>query len=369
MKSNMKHNNTLQFNSSLIGTRYPSDFTLPDFPRDRDGAFDRKKALEILMQYEYGVVTDGGITLRVTDVTDDDTDAKFGYSFCGKATHTALRFTFSRGQTTSEFTVDVFVPANVKAPTTVLQLDFVKRLPTKYCPVEELLDRGVAIAHVDYAEITADNNDFSDGLAKLLCDRSQPQSAGKIAVWAYAAGQVGKYLLQNGFAYENALYVAGHSRLGKTALLACAQYESFAGCFVNCSGCCGAAISRAKRGETVAKINEVFGYWFAPRFAVYSHKENDMPFDQHFLIAAVAPRKVCIVTASEDAWADTDAQYLCAEAASVVYAEQGVTGLCLEHTQIAEGEKNDGGTIAFFKRKGPHYFSREDWNFYLDCLC
>ena len=364
----MKESKKLQFRSALIGTRYSKDFALPDFPRTAGGAFDREKALDILEEYEYGIVGDEGVSLQVTEVTDADRDEKWGYSFCGKATHKALRFAFSRGSHTEAFTVDIFTPTRCRHEITVLQLDFVGRLPTKYCPIEELLDRGVAIAHVDYADITTDDGDFTNGLAALLCDRTNPQSAGKIAVWAYAAGKVGDYLLQSGVAAKNALFVAGHSRLGKTALLACARNEFFAGCFVNCSGSCGAAVSREKQGETLAVITKVFDYWFTPRYAEYRNREDELPFDQHFLMAAVAPRKVFVVAASEDDWADTDAQYLCAEAASVAYTEQGVRGLGGNGAQIAEGEKCVGGNIAFFKRIGMHYFSREDWNFYLDCL-
>ena len=137
---------------------------------------------------------------------------------------------------------------------------------------------------------------------------------------------------------------------------------------VNCSGCCGAAISRDKHGETIKVITDVFPFWFTPNYKKYAEKESEMPFDQHYLIAAVAPRKVFIVAASEDDWADTDAQYLCAEAASEAYKEQGLTGLKPAGKPLKVGEKNTGGEIAFFVRDGVHFFSREDWAFYLDCL-
>lgn len=361
-------NGTLKFNSSLIGGRYASSFSLPDFPRDGNGRFLRRKALDILLKEEYGFTDDCGVTLCVTDETDAESDWIFGYSFCGKALHKALKFSFSKGEIHSSFTVDVFIPVKVNNPFFVVQLDFVKRLPAKYCPVEELLDRGIAVAHVDYREVTSDDADFGNGLARLLTDRKKPHCAGKIAIWAYAAEKAGRYFVDNGYTDREKLYVAGHSRLGKAALLACAESEVFAGCFVNCSGCCGAAISRDKRGETVEKINEVFGYWFTEGFSRYNGKEDEMPFDQHFLMAAAAPGKIFIVAASEDEWADTDAQYLCAEAASVVYEENGVVGLDGTRGNIGYGEKNTKGNITFFKRIGPHYFSREDWNFYIDCL-
>ena len=137
---------------------------------------------------------------------------------------------------------------------------------------------------------------------------------------------------------------------------------------VNCSGCSGAAISREKHGETIKDIVDVFPFRFTPNYKKYAEKEDEMPFDQHYLMASVAPRKVFIVAASEDDWADTDAQYLCAEAASAAYKDFGLTGLCEREKMLEIGEKNIGGEISFFVREGVHFFSREDWAFYLECL-
>ena len=55
-------------------------------------------------------------------------------------------------------------------------------------------------------------------------------------------------------------------------------------------------------------------------------------------MASVAPRKVFIVAASDDDWADTDAQYLCAEAASEAYKEIGLTGL-YQREKCSKSEK------------------------------
>ena len=115
-------------------------------------------------------------------------------------------------------------------------------------------------------------------------------------------------------------------------------------------------------------ITDVFPFWFTPNFKKYAEKEYEMPFDQHYLMASVAPRKVFIVAASEDDWADTDAQYLCAEAASEAYKELGLIGLNPAKKPLKVGEKNVGGEIAFFVRDGVHFFSREDWAFYIECL-
>lgn len=357
----------LRFKSALVGDKYAKDFTLPDYKRV-NGRFSREKTLGVILRDEYGVIDETGVEVTVKDVTDESFDYSHGYSFCGKAKHNALEFTIAKNGRSSAFVADLFVPLNAENPEFVVQIDFMKDLPTKYCPVEELMDGKIAVAHLYYNEIATDNGDFDGGIAPVLVDRTDEYAAGKLSLWAYAAKTVGEYLINEGYATAERLYVAGHSRLGKTALLAAAQYKIFAGCIVNCSGCCGAAISRGKGGENLKKITDVFPYWFTPNFKKYAEKEYEMPFDQHYLMAAVAPRKVFIVAASEDEWADTDAQYLCAEAASAAYKELGFIGLKPLDKPLETGENNIGGEISFFIRKGVHFFSREDWAFYLSCL-
>lgn len=357
----------LEFNSVLIGNRYQKGFSLPDYLRE-NGKFSREKTLSEIVREEYGEIDEKGVKISVNNVTDEKFDGDYGYFFCNKAKHTALEFTLEKGGKTAAFVADVFVPTKIKSYNFVVHLDFMKYLPTKYCPVEELMDGGIAVAHLYYKEISTDDGDFSSGIAPLFCDRSDSYAPGKLSLWAYAAKIVGEYLINEGLTVKEKLYVAGHSRLGKTALLTAAKYDIFAGCMVNCSGCCGAAISRDKHGETIKVITDVFPYWFTPNYKKYAEKEYEMPFDQHYLMASVAPRKVFVVAASEDDWADTDAQYLCAEAASEAYKELGLTGLKPANKPLEIGEKNTGGEIAFFVRGGVHFFSREDWAFYLDCL-
>ena len=358
---------SLKFKSVLIGNRYAENFTLPDFARE-GGKFSRKKTLGKVLREEYGVIDETGVKITVKVVTDENFDNVRGYFFCGKSKHTALEFTVEKNGRRSAFVADLFVPTRVENPDFVVQIDFMKDLPAKYGPVEELMDGGIAVAHLYYNEITTDDGDFSSGIAPVLVDRTDEHAAGKLSLWAHAAKIVGEYLLSQGYTSKEKLFVAGHSRLGKTALLAAAQYEIFAGCMVNCSGCCGAAISRDKKGETIKVITSVFPFWFTPHYKKYADRESEMPFDQHYLMAAVAPRKIMIVAASEDEWADTDAQYLCAEAASAAYKELGLTGLKPIDGPLKTGEKNIGGEISFFIRKGVHFFSREDWGFYLESL-
>lgn len=357
----------LDFESSLIGTRYPSDFALPDYIRDERGNFLQKETLDLAVREEYGYVNDKNLSVAFSDVTDKAYDDAHMYDVCDKAVHKCINVTLEKNGENRSFPFDMFIPKVSDDPIFFIHLDFVKELPTKYCPLEELMDRKIGLCHIYYADVTKDNNDFNDGVSPLLSDRSKSDAAGKISIWAYSAYLVARYLIDNGIASPDRIYVIGHSRLGKTAQLACALYDVFAGCCVNDSGCCGAAISRDKREENLRIITDAFPFWFTPSFPEYADREYSLPFDQHYVMAACLPKYVFVTTASLDTWADTDAQYLCAEAASAVYREAGLSGLDKTVKSIKDGEFTDKGEITFKKRIGPHFLSREDWNFFIDC--
>ncbi len=355
---------SLQFESNLRREteRYSKELTLPDYPYRADGSFDRETALHTVLWEEYGFVNADGLTVKgAVSTTQED-------QFAGKCRWTTVEFTFEKNGDSASFPVHIFTPYANPDAEMIVEINFHPELPNKYFPIEELMDRGVAVAHVNYKDVTSDDGDFTNGIARLLSDRTDAHAAGKIALWAFAASEIATYLLENGYATQDRLYVAGHSRLGKTALLTAALDTRFAGVLVNNSGSCGAAIAREKTGETVERICKVFPYWFNTHFHGYSNREADMPFDQHYLGALVAPRKLCINTAEQDTWADTDAQYLMAEAADVIYRKMGLVGLDVGDKMLRQGERTLTGNIAFLKRAGTHFFSREDWNFFIDFI-
>lgn len=233
--------------------------------------------------------------------------------------------------------------------------------PDRYQPTEEIIDNGFAVLTVCYTDVTSDDGDFTDGLAGVLFTdgKRKPDDSGKIAMWAWAASRVLDYAEQNEewFDLENSI-VCGHSRLGKTALVAAAFDERFKFSYSNDSGCSGAALARGTTGETVEDICDRFPFWFCENYKKYAGNEENMPFDQHYLVASIAPRYVLVGSAAEDAWAHPQSEQLACVAASPAFKNS----FDCENRFAKVGDEFYNGDIGYHMRGGTHYFSREDWN-------
>lgn len=252
------------------------------------------------------------------------------------------------------------VPTQKKKYPFFVHVNFRDDNPDRYQPTEEIIDNGFAVLTVCYTDVTSDDDDFTNGLAGVLFPdgKRKDNDSGKIAMWAWAASRVLDYAEQNEewFDLEKCI-VCGHSRLGKTALLAAAFDERFKFSYSNDSGCSGAALARGTTGETVDDICRRFPFWFCENYKKYANNEDSMPFDQHYLVATIAPRHVLIGSAKEDAWADPKSEQLCCVAASPAFknafdCEDRFAKACDEFFK---------GDIGYHLRNGTHYFSREDW--------
>jgi hypothetical protein len=130
--------------------------------------------------------------------------------------------------------------------------------------------------------------------------------------------------------------------------------------FSSCSGNSGAALSRRKYGETISLINKQFGYWFAGNYGKYSKRENELPVDQHMLIALMAPRPVYTTNAVEDRWADPRGSYLSLVNAAPVYHLYGKKpALSMEPPAVNTPIINS--VIGYHLRTGIHDLNVYDW--------
>ena len=236
--------------------------------------------------------------------------------------------------------------------------------------IEKILDRGYAVATAYYEDIEPDFDGGSKfGVRKMINMKDESNGGNAIATWAWGLTQiynivVGVYGERLNIA-PTKIAVIGHSRLGKTALWAGATNPEFALVISNNSGCGGAALSRREFGETVHRINTAFPHWFCGNFKKYNHDVNALPFDQHELIALIAPRPVYIASAVEDCWADPKGEFLSGLYADPVYRLLGTDGIA-GVTEMPPINTPVGGTIGYHIRTGVHDVTEYDWEQYLN---
>ncbi|MCI5810723.1 MAG: hypothetical protein MR018_04100 [Clostridiales bacterium] len=283
-----------------------------------------------------------------------------GSAYAGKAVERQIRVAFDLAKGRFSFPAVVLIPHAVQRPRLMIHLMFEPSVPNKYFPAEEILDSGCAVAAFCYEDVTADNNDFSSGLASYF-PRNATDSTGKIGLWAYAAQRLADAVLAWSCFDDDHVAVIGHSRLGKTALWCAANDTRFSLAVSNNAGCSGDALARGKQGERVDAITRVFPFWFCPNYAQYVNVEETMPFDQHWLLAAIAPRLIFVNTAEQDAWADPESAFLSCAAASEAYVRTGRPGLIAPDRKPCPGDFDGDGSIGFAMRAGCHFLSRADW--------
>jgi len=233
---------------------------------------------------------------------------------------------------------------------------------------ETALDRGYAVATFYHGDIKPDHPAWTDGVYPHYFKEGQtapgPSEWGTIAAWAWGLSRAADYLVTDKDLDAKRMIVLGHSRNGKTALVAGAFDERFALVIPHQAGCGGTAPSRGKVGEQVKQINDRFPHWFCGEFKKFNEQVDKLPFDQHELIALCAPRPVLLSNAVEDQWANPDGQFEMLKGADLVYKLLGVEGLASR--EIPETGKLLNSRLGYFIRQGKHSMGKDDWIVFLD---
>ncbi len=234
--------------------------------------------------------------------------------------------------------------------------------------LEYVISRGYAVATFYSGDIDPDKPDWSDGVHPhfVSAGQSTPSATswGTVAAWAWGIHRAVDYLVTDADLDPKKIAVVGHSRLGKTALLAGAFDERIALAIPHQAGCGGTAPSRSQVGESVKAINDRFPHWFDDVFPQFNDQVERLPFDQHCLAALMAPRPLLYSNATEDTWANPDGQFEMLRGAEAVYKLLGAEGLA--SPQIPEIGKLSAGRLGYFIRAGKHSMNREDWQAFID---
>jgi hypothetical protein len=235
--------------------------------------------------------------------------------------------------------------------------------------LEQSIDRGYAVATFYNGDIDPDQKDVREGIQPYLRKRAGkhgPHDWGTIAAWAWGVHRVVDYVCNHKDLDKKRIAVVGHSRLGKTALLAAALDERIALAIPHQAGCGGTSPDRNDnpKAETVKRINSSFPHWFNDTFKQFNGQTDKLPFDQHCLIALMAPRPVLLSNAEEDQWANPSGQFRILQAADPVYRFLGVAGL--EAKRMPPLGKLIDSLLGYYIRPGKHSMTKDDWKVFLD---
>ncbi|WP_213806251.1 acetylxylan esterase [Granulicella sp. dw_53] len=259
-----------------------------------------------------------------------------------------------------EFTFENY-PRRTPAPSTATPPPPPPPVPAGPSWKQQLLAKGWGYALLEPTTIQADNGaGLTQGIIGL-CNHGQPRKPddwGALRAWAWGGSRALDYFATDKDVDAKHVGVEGHSRFGKTALVAMAYEPRFVVAYVSSSGAGGATLARRHFGEqleNVAAANEY--HWMAGNYIKYAATltPQDMPVDMHELIALCAPRPVFIGGGATegDGWADAHGTFIAEVAAGPVYRLLGKRDLgttvypTIETPLIA-------GDLAFRQHSGGH---------------
>lgn len=225
-------------------------------------------------------------------------------------------------------------------------------------PTQAILDAGYAIAMFYPGDVAPDNPGAIAPLEALTPDGAPPgQRTGAVAAWAWLYIRALEALSADARFDAERVVLWGHSRNGKSALLAAAMDPRPAAVISLQPGTGGGSLQRDDVGESIAAITETYPHWFAPVYATYAGREAELPVDMHQLIALIAPRPVLLTAARRDQWSDPHGAFRAAQGAAPAYALAGAPPF----TQTDLREMDLSTPLVTYMRPGLHGVHRSDW--------
>ena len=259
----------------------------------------------------------------------------------------------------------------------VLQLNY-KGLDDKtfgeLIPVDMLIARGYSLVTATYTDISPDPVGKEDqdkyaytGVFELWGPRdpSRKDNTTSLMAWAWALMRAMDMIEADPAIDESRVVLTGYSRLAKAALVAGAFDDRFAVVAPVQTGGGGVPLAKRYFGENVQTETTAFTHWFCRAYDKYADNEASLPFDQHFLLACVAPRPL-LVCGFDKEWFDTRGEFLSVRSASPVWELLGKPGLPDVSWPADFDTKAIGPCLGYVRRSGAHYISHHDWEWILD---
>lgn len=275
----------------------------------------RKEIYKTAVELQYGTIPPKPEVLQVEKLYESDVDGSYKI-ICGTK------------EKQISFRMKVIRPSKEKNPVVVCgDACFHYMYESEY--LDTYRKNKIAFAMFDRTELAHD-----------VCGEGRRQGAlysvypeytfGAIGAWAWGFMRCVDALEIIGKDDMDLVAFSGHSRGAKTALLAGVLDERAKVVAPNsaCAGSCGCyrihtlqtgETGMERRSETLTDMIEVFPFWFGEGMADYVGREEDLPFDSHFLKALVAPRALVVTESASDGWANPVGSYVTTQGAKEVY--------------------------------------------------
>jgi hypothetical protein len=238
---------------------------------------------------------------------------------------------------------------------------------------QQVIERGWAAAQISPSSVQADAGyGLTSGIIGL-CNKGEyrkPTDWGALRAWGWGASRMIDYFESDDQFDAAKVAIEGVSRYGKASLVAMAFDERIAAGFICSSGKGGAAGWRRDCGESVGNIaTEGEYHWMAGNFIKYGADNltaDDLPVDQHELIALCAPR-ACFISGGSynaDKWQDVTGMFISTSKASPVYELLGKKGIGTDVLPVMDFGLLDGDLV-YRQHHGGHE-AGPNWPFFLD---
>lgn len=226
--------------------------------------------------------------------------------------------------------------------------------------IEEANRRGFTVIKFNRTELAPDmyHSEREDGIYPFWPDLT----FSAISAWAWGYHRVIDVLSSLDYIDTDHIAITGHSRGGKTVLLAGATDERIQYVNPNGSGAHGCGCYRFEqkeepglytddRSERLEDLFRAVPYWMGPGMRQYIGRETELPHDMHFVKALIAPRVLLETNGYGDIWANPRGSYLTHLAAKEVWKLYGAEENCQT-----------------WYREGPHLHRWADFNALFDLL-
>ncbi len=241
-----------------------------------------------------------------------------------------------------------------------------------YYPVSMILARGYAFITACYADISPDPTKEQETYAYQRCfelwpprDPARDDNTTALGAWAWGLMRGMDMIEQDSLLDANRVVLTGSSRLGKAALIAGAFDERFPVVVPNQTGGGGAPLAKRNFGENIAAETTTKIHWYCKAYKKYAGHEDQMPFDQHLLLASVAPRAL-LVQGFNEPWFDTKGEFLSLQAASPVWEKFCRKGLPKVEWPVDYDTCAIGERLGYVRRSEKHGHSAWDWTWLMD---